>query len=66
MERVLENLATAGPLAVVLFFIWWMTWNAWKEERSGRQKDQRKWTRFLMKNMGDSTALEDDDEDEEA
>jgi len=53
-------------MAVVLFFMWWTTKKDLDLERRERQKDQRKWARFLMSNMSDAPALEDDDENEEA
>ena len=63
LDKIIESVAIGGPLALVLFFIWYQTWHAWKDEREGRQKDQRRWTKFLMTHMGE-TVVEDDDEDE--
>jgi hypothetical protein len=39
--KVLEALAGAGPLAIVLGAACWMLWGAWQAERQGRADDNR-------------------------
>lgn len=65
-DRVLEGLLASGPMAGVLFFMWWTTKKDLDTERVERQKDQRKWAKFLMSHMEVTTLEDDDDDDEEA
>lgn len=66
MDSVLDSLVATGPMAVVLFYMWWTTKKDLTQERAGREKDQRKWVRFLMSHMTEANNLENDDDDEEA
>ena len=65
LDRVVESIMASGPMAAMLFFMWWTTKKDLDKERLERQKDQRKWAKFLMSHM-EIPASEEDDDDEDA